>query len=88
MKINELIVAMNSLQWDIETFKKLKDSDINYYAEAIENIQELLLNLDRQLKTSRNDGRRLNKFNLPERRVYIAIAARPTVVGRTDDMSI
>ena len=50
MKINELIVAMNSLQWDIETFKKLKDSDINYYAEAIENVQELLLNLDRQLK--------------------------------------
>ena len=47
MRINELIVAMNSLQWDIETFKKLKDSDINYYAEAIENIQELLLNLDR-----------------------------------------
>ena len=47
MKINELIVAMNSLQWDIETFKTLKDRDINYYAEAIENIQELLLNLDR-----------------------------------------
>ena len=47
MKINELIVAMNSLQWDIETFKNLKDSDINYYAEAIENVQELLLNLDR-----------------------------------------
>ena len=56
MRINELIVAMNSLQWDIETFKKLKDSDINYYAEAIESVQELLLNLDRQLKTSRNDG--------------------------------
>ena len=50
MKINELIVAMNSLQWDIETFKKLKANDIDYYAEAIENVQELLLNLDRQLK--------------------------------------
>ena len=47
MRINELIVAMNSLQWDIETFKKLKDRDINYYAEAIESVQELLLNLDR-----------------------------------------
>jgi hypothetical protein len=47
MRINELIVAMNSLQWDIETFKKLKDKDINYYAEAIGDIQELLLNLDR-----------------------------------------
>ena len=47
MKINELIVAKNSLQWDIETFKKLRANDIDYYAEAIENIQELLLNLDR-----------------------------------------
>ena len=59
MRINELIVAMNSLQWDIETFKKLKDRDINYYAEAIENVQELLLNLDRQLKTSRDDGKKM-----------------------------
>ena len=47
MKINELIVAMNSLQWDIETFKKLRANDIDYYAEAIESVQELLLNLDR-----------------------------------------
>ena len=47
MRINELIVAMNSLQWDIETFKKLKDRDISYYADAISDIQELLLNLDR-----------------------------------------
>ena len=47
MRINELIVAMNSLQWDIETFKKLKDNDINYYVEAIADVQELLLNLDR-----------------------------------------
>ena len=59
MRINELIVAMNSLQWDIETFKKLKDSDINYYAEAISDVQELLLNLDRQLKTSRDDGKKM-----------------------------
>ena len=47
MKINELIVAMNSLQWDIDTFKMLKYNDINYYAEAIADVQELLLNLDR-----------------------------------------
>ena len=59
MRINELIVAMNSLQWDIETFKKLKDKDINYYAEAIGDIQEILLNLDRQLKTSRDDGKKM-----------------------------
>ena len=42
-----MIVAMNSLQWDLETFKKLKADDIEYYAEAIENIQDVLLNLDR-----------------------------------------
>ena len=46
MRINELIVAMNSLQWDIET-KGIKSKDIDYYAEAIGDIQELLLNLDR-----------------------------------------
>ena len=42
MRINELIVAMNSLQWDLETFKKLKANDIEYYTTAIENIQDLL----------------------------------------------
>ena len=47
MNTQELIVGLNSLQWDIETFKKLKDNDINYYAEAIADVQELLLNLDR-----------------------------------------
>ena len=47
MRINELIVAMNSLQWDIETFAKLKDKDINYYADAIGDVQEILLNSDR-----------------------------------------
>ena len=46
MRINELIVAMNSLQWDIETFKKLKSNDISYYADAIADVQEILLNLD------------------------------------------
>ena len=47
MNINELIVAMNSLQWDIETFKVLKANDIEYYAEAIGEIQEILLDTDR-----------------------------------------
>ena len=47
MKITELIVGLNSLQWDIETFKKLKDNDINYYAEILEEIQEILINQDR-----------------------------------------
>ena len=47
MNINELIVAMDSLQWDIETFKKLRDKDIAYYADAIEEIQIILMEVDR-----------------------------------------
>ena len=47
MNINELIVGLNSLQWDIETFKKMKDNDINYYAEILGEVQEILINLDR-----------------------------------------
>ena len=47
MRINELIVGLNSLEWDIESFKKLKDSDINYYAEILGEVQEILINLDR-----------------------------------------
>ena len=47
MNISELIVGLNSLQWDIETFKKLKDNDINYYAEILGNVQEILVNQDR-----------------------------------------
>ena len=47
MRTQELIVGLNSLQWDIESFKKLKDNDINYYAEILEEIQEILINQDR-----------------------------------------
>ena len=47
MRINELIVGLNSLEWDIETFKKMKDSDINYYSEILAEVQEILINLDR-----------------------------------------
>ena len=47
MRISELIVAMDSLQWDIESFKKLKDNDINYYAEVISQIQTILFEVDR-----------------------------------------
>ena len=47
MNINELIVGLNSLQWDMESFKKLKDNDINYYAEVLEEVQEILVNQDR-----------------------------------------
>ena len=47
MRINELIVGLNSLEWDIETFKKMKDDDINYYSEILGEVQEILINLDR-----------------------------------------
>ena len=47
MRINELIVGLNSLEWDIETFKKMKDNDINYYSEILGEVQEILINLDR-----------------------------------------
>ena len=47
MRINELIVGSNSLEWDIETFKKMKDNDINYYSEILAEVQEILINLDR-----------------------------------------
>jgi hypothetical protein len=47
MNTQELIVGLNSLQWDIETFKKLKDNDINYYAEILAEVQEILVNQDR-----------------------------------------
>ena len=47
MRTQELIVGLNSLQWDIESFKKLKDNDINYYAEILAEVQEILVDLDR-----------------------------------------
>ena len=42
-----MIVAINSLKWDIETFKKLMDDDINYYGEMLSEVQTLIINLDR-----------------------------------------
>ena len=47
MRTQELIVGLNSLQWDIESFKKLKDNDINYYAEILGEVQEILIGQDR-----------------------------------------
>jgi len=47
MRINELIVGLNSLEWDIETFKKMKDKDISYYSDILGEVQEILINLDR-----------------------------------------
>jgi len=46
MKITTLIVALNSLQWDIETFKKLKADDIDFYGDVLSDVQEILNNID------------------------------------------
>jgi hypothetical protein len=47
MRLSEMIVAINSLKWDIETFKKLKDDDINYYGDVLSEVQNLIINIDR-----------------------------------------
>ena len=47
MRLSEMIVAIISLKWDIETFKKLKDDDINYYGDVLSEVQNLIINMDR-----------------------------------------
>jgi hypothetical protein len=48
LKMNKstLIVALNSLQWDIETFKKLKADDIEFYGDVLGEVQEILNDID------------------------------------------
>jgi len=45
MRKSEIIVGLNSLQWDIET-KGIKSKDIDYYAEIINSAQLILVDLD------------------------------------------
>ena len=47
MRINELIVGLNSLEWDIETEKTFNLKNREYYTDIIGEVQEILLNLDR-----------------------------------------
>jgi hypothetical protein len=47
MRINELIVGLNSLEWDIDTKKNLNLKNREYYTDIIGEVQEILLNLDR-----------------------------------------
>ena len=52
MRLSEMIVAINSLKWDIENFKKkynliLTDDDINYYDDVLSEVQNLIINMDR-----------------------------------------
>ena len=45
MKKTEIIVGLNSLQWDIET-KGIRKKDIEYYAEVISEAQLILIDID------------------------------------------
>ena len=47
MNISELIVGLNSLEWDIDTKKTLNKNSREYYTDIIGEVQEILLNLDR-----------------------------------------
>ena len=47
MRLSEMIVAINSLEWDIESFKKLKADDINYYGDVLSEVQTILIDLNR-----------------------------------------
>ena len=46
MRLAELIVAINSLKWDIEQWKMSKENE-DYYSEVLNEVQEILINIDR-----------------------------------------
>jgi|TARA_Y100001951_G_scaffold102035_1_gene108014 hypothetical protein len=47
MKLAELIVALNSLEWDLDTGRYIKDRDREYYADVISDVQQIIIDLDR-----------------------------------------
>ena len=46
MRMSELIVAINSLKWDIEQWKIEKENE-DYYSDVLSEVQTILINLDR-----------------------------------------
>ncbi len=46
MRLSELIVAINSLKWDIEQWKIEKENE-DYYSDVLSEVQTILINLDR-----------------------------------------
>jgi hypothetical protein len=46
MRLSELIVAINSLKWDIEQWKIEKENE-EYYNDVLSEVQTILINLDR-----------------------------------------
>jgi hypothetical protein len=47
MNLSELIVALNSLEFDLETGKYIKDRDREYYADVISDVQQIIIDIDR-----------------------------------------
>ena len=48
MRLSELVVALDSLRWDVETkLKPLKIKDRDYYSDVLSEACNLINNLDR-----------------------------------------
>ena len=47
MRLSELIVALNSLTWDLESDKPIKKVDREYYAEVCAEAQHIIIGIDR-----------------------------------------
>ena len=48
MRLNEIVVALNSLRFDLPKFKEsVSDEDIDYYHDVLSEVQEIIINLDR-----------------------------------------
>jgi len=48
MRLNEIVVALNSLRFDLPKFKdSVSDHDIDYYHDVLSEVQEIIINLDR-----------------------------------------
>ena len=48
MKLNEIIVALNSLKFDLPKFNEIvEDDDLDYYHDVLSEVQSIIINLDR-----------------------------------------
>ena len=47
MNLSEVVVALDSLRWDVETARKLKESDKDYYSDVLSEACKLINDMDR-----------------------------------------
>ena len=48
MRLSEIIVALNSLKFDLPKFNEIvKDDDLDYYHDVLSEVQSIIINLDR-----------------------------------------